>query len=122
MTETTDPAALVARATELLTKATPGPWHTDPTCGDEIVINGDGVLVADCCIFLGSEETREGENDSNSALIAAAPTLIADLASALEAALARIEQAEMTIAALTAGRASAPPESGRAPGRLTTND
>ncbi len=74
-----DPAALVARAKELVSEATPGPWSWD----DAFVYGPDpwNVVIADC----GETVTAR---DENAALIAAAPTLIADLASALEAALA----------------------------------
>ncbi len=88
-----DPAALVARAKELVEKATPGPWEVWTSCSwRRIGSRSNGLVCEPIAQRDGHPDLhfRNGGFDGpDAALIAAAPTLIADLASALEAALAR---------------------------------
>lgn len=56
---------------------TPGPWKTDPGCGDESVLGPDGFMVADCAIFSMRKGAPTVErNRANASLIAAAPELL----------------------------------------------
>lgn len=59
---------------------TPGPWRTDPECGDQSVLGPDGYMVADCAIFSLRKGAPSGERcASNARLIAAAPGMLAKL-------------------------------------------
>lgn len=72
----TAPDDLTARARRLVAAATPGPWAVEGPDDDLWVMNaGRSYSVA----MLGSRAVAD-EVDANAALIAAAPTLIADLA------------------------------------------
>lgn len=55
----------------------PGPWVTDPELGHEMVLDANGVLVADCSIIHRRRTTSQCV--AHAALIAAAPELYAEL-------------------------------------------
>lgn len=78
------PADLIAQARALLAAATPGPWDAlvPPVVWHGARVIGNGRTVAVC-------DTRDGDQDERDAtLIASAPTWLAALANALEAAMA----------------------------------
>ena len=66
-------------------KHTPGPWRTDPACGDEQVLAARGELVADCCIMGGLHRPNGERIRANARLIAAAPQLAGALLAASRA-------------------------------------
>lgn len=59
----------------------PGPWVTDPELGHEMVLDANGVLVADCSIVHRRRTTSQCV--AHAALIAAAPDLCAALSNLL---------------------------------------
>ena len=64
---------------------TPGPWTTDPECGNETVLGSDGIMVADCSITVLHVTYRTYAIDrANARLVAAAPDLLAACESALK--------------------------------------
>jgi hypothetical protein len=62
-------------------RPTPGPWRTDPECGDQSVLGADGSLVADCCIMgiPGGPHRSVEECEANARLIAAVPAMLSAL-------------------------------------------
>ena len=74
MNPSPDTAALVGEARELLAKATPGPW-----------LVGYSVTEGDVWrLYAAERDIAESDNQADAALIARAPTLIAQLCSEIE--------------------------------------
>jgi hypothetical protein len=66
------------------TPHTPGPWATDPECGDRGVLGPDGLLVADCMCFDPSLARSAEINRANAAFIVRARNAHEALVAALE--------------------------------------
>jgi hypothetical protein len=74
VTDTPDTAALVGEAKELLAKATPGPW-----------LVGYSVTEGDVWrLYAADLDIADADNQADAALIARAPTLIAQLCDEVE--------------------------------------
>jgi len=60
---------------EQKTKHTPGPWHSNNRPNDTLVLDGDDLIIAGIYMFPAPD--REGQEQANAHLIAAAPELLA---------------------------------------------
>ena len=61
---------------------TPGPWHIDTEDGGARILDDDELIIAG--IYGFSAPDRDGQEDANARLIAAAPDLLAALKGLLE--------------------------------------
>lgn len=104
---TIPPAALLAEAKALASKATPGPWHVEPNTTliwGESAADYLGYPVARAHARLG-----HGEGRANAAFIARSRTLIPALCAALRQALKAIKdlEARLDVAEVQASEAEA---------------